>query len=162
MASTEHDSANTRAAAGISHAPGTRTIQQPLRDHSIPARYDNGEAHSLGGEIAFDGHRLAFDRIGPGPERKGEPRLRLYGKDARLPVGLHDGREASQGLIPALGAQPVSSVLMHGIEGRHLNQHIGGRGKLAIDKLQVAQRRQKRRTAARLLLPSGAGSEPQR
>ena len=31
---------------------------------------------------------------------------------------------------------------MHGIESGHLHQHIGGGGKLAVDKFQIAQRSQ--------------------
>jgi hypothetical protein len=49
-----------------------RAFQQPLGDHRIPAGDDDGKLHARGGEIAFDGHRLALDRIGPGPEAEGE------------------------------------------------------------------------------------------
>ena len=49
-----------------------RAFQQPLGDHRIPAGDDDGKLHARGGEIAFDGHRLAFERIGPGPEAEGE------------------------------------------------------------------------------------------
>ena len=73
-----------------------RAIEQPLGNHRIPAGDDDGEPHAGGGEIAFDGDRLAVDRIGPGPEAEREARLRLDGEDARLPVGFRDGGEARE------------------------------------------------------------------
>ncbi len=59
-----------------------RALQQALGNHRIPARDDNGELHSFGGEIAFNGDWLAPLRIGPGPEAESKSRLRLDGKDA--------------------------------------------------------------------------------
>ena len=51
-----------------------RALKQPLGDHRIPAGDDDGKLHAGGGEIAFDSHRLAFDRIGPRPEAEREIR----------------------------------------------------------------------------------------
>ena len=141
------------AAAGISHAPGTRTTSIADRLAPLRSKASNAPSSSRSVITAFQRDTTMAKRI-PSAERSPSTATGLP-----LSGSVHAQKLKGN---PALGAQPVSSVLMHGIEGRHLNQHIGGRGKLAIDKLQVAQRRQKRRTAARLLLPSGAGSEPQR
>ena len=124
-----------------------RTREQALGNDRVPARHHYGKFHALGREVAFDGHRLAFERIGPGPEGKRKSLLRLNSKNARVPVAFRDAREVCDRRIAALGAQPALDSLMHGIQSGHLHQHIGGRGKLAIDKLQVAQRRQKCRAA---------------
>ena len=143
-----------------------RSFEQPVGNHGIPARHHDGELHSLGGEIALYGYRLAPLRIGPGPKRKRETGLRLNGKDARLPVGLGDRREACNGCIPTLrqtclAAQPRLGSLINGIESGDFDHQVGGRGKLAFDKLQIAQRSQKRSATATAFLPALAGSKTQ-
>jgi len=55
---------------------------------------------------------------------------------------FRDGREAHKRVFAALRAQPGFGGLIHGVESGHLHQHIGGRRKLAIHKLQIAQRSQ--------------------
>ena len=133
---------NLRPLCAAAHESVQRAFQQPLGNHRIPAGDDDSEVHSRGAEVAFDGHSLALYGIGPRPEAEGEARLRLDGKDARLPVRLRDRREALQGSIASLRAQPGCGGLMHGVESRHLHQHVGGGRELAIDKLQIAQRSQ--------------------
>ena len=106
---------------------------------------------------------FAFYRVGPGPEAERVARLRLDGEDARFPVGLGDGREARDGAIAALRAEPGCGGLMHGVERRDFDQDIGGGRELAIDKFEVAERGQKRGAAELLFfLPSFAGRKAER
>ncbi len=139
-----------------------RAIEQALGDDGIPAGDNNGELHSGRGKVAFHRNRLAFHRIGPGPEAELETRLRLHGKDARLPVRFSDWREACHGRVSALCAQPRFGSLMHGIERGHLHENIGGRRKLAVDKLEIAERSQERRASTPFLVPAFARSKSQR
>ena len=139
-----------------------RAVQQPLSDHRIPAGDDNAKLHARSGEITLDGQRLATRWICPGPETEGEAKLRLDGKEARLPVRFRDGREARNSRFAPLCAQPGGGGLMHGVQSGHLHQHVGGGRELAIHKFQVAQRSQKRCAAAGFIFPSIAGSKSQR
>jgi len=130
--------------------------QEPLGDHCIPAGYDDGKLHARGAEIALDGHRLALDRIGPCPEAESEARLRLDGKRRDF-KGFRDRGKARNGRLAILRAQPGCGRLMHGVQSDHFHQYIGGGRKLAVHKLQITQRRQKRRTLAIFFAPAFAG-----
>ena len=86
MASNFLDSARVRAAEGISQAPGTRTIsmsclggsaavegveralEEAVGDDGVPAGGDDGEAHSGGAEVAFDGDGLVVEGVFGLPE----------------------------------------------------------------------------------------------
>ena len=117
-------------------------LEQPLGDHRVPARHHDCKLHSRGGEIAFDGHRLALQRIGPGPEAEANPGSgsTVKMRDFQWVSVIGERRVTAH---RRLRAQPGLRRLMHGIQRGHFDQHIGGGWKLAIDKLQIAQRSQK-------------------
>jgi uncharacterized membrane protein len=51
---------------------------------------------------------------------------------------------------------------MHGVERRHLDQHVGGRREFAVDKLQIAKRSQEGRAVAVWFVPSFSRFKAQR
>ena len=168
-----------RAAAGISHAPGTRAIwissrlrpaaqqgieralEQPLGDDRIPSRDHDGEAHAFGGEIAFHGDRLVLQRIVPRPEGECMPGLRLGGKHARFPMRVGDLREAHRGLN-AFAAKPCGGGLVHGVERGHFD--ADDRRSAASFRRQIPGCRWAPGTMRRdccLLVPATSGCEAQ-
>jgi len=65
------------AALGAATRSGhPESLPAAARNHRIPAGDYDAEVHARGGEIAFDGHRLALDRICPSPKRKLKTRFR--------------------------------------------------------------------------------------
>ena len=77
-------------------------------------------------------------------------------------MGLYDGRKACDGTLAAFGTQPVLGDLIDGVERRHLDQHVGGRRKFTIDKLEISQRGQEGCAVTVGLLPAFAKGKAQR
>src|ERR1017187_8520348 len=72
------------------------------------------------------------------------------------------GRRVAGLVLYGIGAKPSVSGLMNGIERGHLHEHVGGGRESAIDKLEIPERSQKRRTAAFFLVPPLAAGKSQR
>ena len=135
---------------------------QAVGDNGVEARYDNGELHAGGGEIAFESRRLAFNGIGPGPKTEAEAGFGLDREQARAPVRFSDRRKAGDGPGASLRAQPGFGRLMNGVERRNFDKDVGGGRELAIDKFEIPERSQERCAPRSLFLPPFAGRESQR
>ena len=81
---------------------------------------------------------------------KAKAGLGLDGEDLRLPVRFCDGRKAGDGRFSALRAEPRFGSLVDGIERGDFDEDVGGGGKLAVDKFEIAERCEKGRAATGL------------
>jgi len=138
------------------------TFEKAICDDGVPARDNESELHAFRGEIALDGNGLAAERIGPGPEAEGKARLRFDGEDARLPIGIGDGGEPGERGVAALGTQPGGCGLIDSVESGDFNEDVGGGRHFAVDKFEIAERGEKRSSAAVFFSPACARGKSER
>ena len=86
-----------------------RTLQQPVRNHSVPARGHNHKAHPLGRHPTLDRRLHAMHRVFRLPEADLEAAVQAQRKQPRLPVRRLDRAQPLRG-SPASPRPPRASV----------------------------------------------------
>ena len=181
IASTVFDSASVRAADGISHAPGTRTISISAR--AAPERSSPSSAPCSSRSVitAFQRATTIANRI-PAADRSPSTATGLpcsASSDSQKPTSS-DGSSATVNSrdfqcvgATSEGRSPTSSALQLAfihcfdnranlVELRHFNQDRRHSRRAPRHQLQVAQRRQKCRAPPASILPALARLEAQR
>ena len=144
-----------------------RAFEQAVGDDGVPAGDDDGEGHSGGREVAFDGDWLAFEGFGPLPEGEDVALDRFDGKGAGLPEGVGDFGEPG---VRRVGVEPAFGDLVEGVEAGDFDEDAGDGGETAafgeVDEFEVAERGEEGRSAAAALValevPSSPGLETER